>query len=76
MRERRWRRLQLRGRQVLIGKGGVPARLALILDPSERGLDLSLGPFQDTSLLNRPIPRLSLLTIGGIGTLTGGVLSF
>ena len=62
--------------QVFIGVGGIAGGLGLVTEPNGSNLGfevelLSKSPFSDYL-----IPGIFLLTVNGIGSLVGGILSF
>ena len=62
--------------QVFVGVGAVPAGIILILDPSGAGVGQSLEALEGSPFPNYLIPGVVLLLVNGIGSLTGGVLTF
>lgn len=62
--------------QILIGVGGVPAGLILMLDPTGSGMGFSPELLAGTPFQNYFIPGLFLFAVNGLGSLVGGVLNF
>ena len=62
--------------QVFIGVGAVPAGIILILDPSGAGVGQSIEALEGSPFPNYLIPGVVLLLVNGVGSLTGGVLTF
>lgn len=61
--------------QILIGVGGVPAGLILMLDPTGSGMGFSPELLAGTPFQNYFIPGLFLFAVNGLGSLVGGVLN-
>ena len=62
--------------QIFIGIGAVPAGIAMISDPSGRGLGMSLDMLANSPFTDFLIPGVFLLAVNGIGSLLGGIASF
>jgi len=62
--------------QMFIGIGAVPAGIAMISDPSGRGLGMPLEMLANSPFSDFLIPGVFLLVINGIGSLLGGIASF
>jgi hypothetical protein len=62
--------------QMFIGIGAVPAGIAMISDPSGRGLGMPLEMLANSPFSNFLIPGVFLLVVNGIGSLLGGIASF
>jgi hypothetical protein len=62
--------------QFVIGVGAVPAGISMILDPTGAGLGMSTGMLAGSPFSTFFIPGVVLLLVNGIGSLTGGVLTF
>ena len=62
--------------QMFIGIGAVPAGIAMISDPSGRGLGMPLEMLVNSPFADFLIPGVFLLVVNGIGSLMGGIASF
>ena len=62
--------------QMFIGIGAVPDGIAMISDPSGRGLGMPLEMLANSPFSNFLIPGVFLLAVNGIGSLLGGIASF
>lgn len=62
--------------QVFIGIGAIPAGLSLITDPTGAGLGMPMDMLAGSPFPNFLIPGLVLLTVNGLGSLVGAVLTF
>jgi hypothetical protein len=62
--------------QILIGVGGVPAGLILMLEPTGSGMGFSPELLAGTPFQNYFIPGLFLFAVNGLGSLVGGFLNF
>ena len=62
--------------QMFIGIGAVPAGIAMIFDPSGRGLGMSLEMLKNSPFADFLIPGVFLLLVNGVGSLLGGIASF
>ncbi len=62
--------------QVFIGLSGVAGGVGLVLEPSGANLRMSVELLSESPFSDYLIPGIFLLVVNGIGSLTGGVLSF
>ena len=62
--------------QMFIGIGAVPAGIAMVSDPSGRGLGMPLEMLVNSPFDDFLIPGVILLAVNGIGSLLGGIASF
>ncbi|MDG5789787.1 hypothetical protein QA612_20215 [Evansella sp. AB-P1] len=68
--------MRLGSLQVFIGIGAIPAGVMFIIDPSGEALGMSVTMIETSPFQSYLLPGFILLLIHGIGSLTGGVLSF
>ena len=62
--------------QVLVSVGAVPAGIGLVTDPSGGNLGLPPAWVADSVFGTYLVPGIVLLTVNGIGSLVGAVLTF
>ena len=62
--------------QIFIGIGAVPSGISMITDPSGNGLGLTVEMLINSPFSNFLIPGIFLLLVNGIGSLSGGIISF
>lgn len=62
--------------QVLIGIGAIPAGLLLVIDPSGEMMSMPLDMLTGSPFPSFLIPGIFLLTINGIGSIIGAILTF
>lgn len=61
--------------QIFIGIGAVPAGLMFIVDPTGASLGFPLESLAGTPFRNYLVPGILLLSVNGIGSLTGAFLT-
>jgi hypothetical protein len=62
--------------QVFIGVGGIAGGLGLVTEPNGSNLGFQVELLNKSPFSDYLIPGIFLLTVNGIGSLAGGVLSF